>query len=226
MRLTSYKYCLIVIVVLVSTMLTGNLLLQFSQQHDSHPRLIPDQAMTVFVDPKPLREFVLINQNSQPFNLLSLNGQWSFLFFGFTHCPDICPTTLTTLSKLREQMTKGDSGTKNIQLIFISVDPKRDTAVKLKQYTTYFDPSIIGVTGTDLQLHKLTKQLDATFEIEDTLSKTSYQVYHTSAVFLINPQGQFEALLTPPFDIDTISRRFTVLKKIDAIKLLQQNKSL
>ena len=199
------------------TFLAGGSLFLFNLGDESHPRLIPDQVMTVFVDPKPLREFVLTDQNSNAFDLVRLKGNWSFLFFGFTHCPDICPSTLASLSQLREQITKGVNGTKNTQFVFISVDPKRDTAAVLKQYTGYFDPSIIGITGSELELRNLTGQLGALFEVEPTPDKESYQVYHTSALFLINPQGQYAALLTPPFDISTISRRFSVLKKINAI---------
>ena len=220
MRLLPFKFSLIVAFVLVITFLTGGFLFLFSEGDDSYPRLIPDQTMAVFVGPKPLKEFVLIDQNSDTFDLSSLKGKWSFLFFWFTHCPDICPSTLVSLSKLREQITKGINGTKNVQFVFISVDPKRDTVITLKQYTNYFDPSIIGVTGTELELRNLTQQLDAKFEVESAPDKNSYQVYHTSAVFLINPQGQYTALLTPPFDISPISRRFTILKKIDAIKSL------
>jgi protein SCO1/2 len=173
--------------------------------------------MTVFVDPKPLREFVLTDQNSHAFELAQLKGNWSFLFFGYTHCPDICPSTLASLSKLGERLTKGVNGNKNIQFVFISVDPKRDTAAILKQYTGYFDPSIIGVTGSELELRNLTGQLGAQFEVESAPDKESYQVYHTSAIFLINPQGQYVASLMPPFDISTISRRFKVLTKINAM---------
>ena len=199
------------------TFLASGFLFLFSLGDDSNPRLIPDQVMTVFVDPKPLREFVLTDQNSNAFDLVRLKGNWSFLFFGFTHCPDICPSTLASLSQLREQITKRANGTKNTQFVFISVDPKRDTVSILKQYTGYFDPSIVGVTGSELELRKLTGQLGALFEVEPTQDKESYQVYHASALFLINPQGQYAALLTPPFDISTISRRFSVLKKINAI---------
>ena len=199
------------------TCLVGGSLFLLSLGDDSNPRLIPDQVMTVFVDPKPLREFVLTDQNRNAFNLARLKGNWSFLFFGYTHCPDICPSTLASLSKLREQLTKGVNGSKNIQFIFISVDPKRDTAAILKQYTGYFDPLIIGVTGSELELRKLTGQLGALFELESAPDKESYQVYHTSALFLINPQGQYVASLMPPFDISTINRRFIVLKKINAM---------
>ena len=213
-----FKSSLIVGFVLTITFLAGGFLWLFSQGDDSYPRLIPDQAMTVFVEPKPLKEFILMDQNSDAFDLSHLKGKWSFLFFGFTHCPDICPSTLVSLSKLRAQITKGINGTENVQFVFISVDPKRDTAMTLKQYTGYFDPSIIGVTGTDLALRNLTQQLDAQFEFEPILNKNSYQVYYTSTIFLINPLGQYVALLTPPFDISTISRRFIVLKKIETLK--------
>lgn len=220
MRLLPFKFSLILAFVLLITFLTGGLLFLFSQRSDSYPRLIPDHAMTVFVDPKSLQEFVLVDQHHVTFDLTRLKGKWSFLFFGFTHCPDICPSTLASLSQLQEQITKGINGTKNVQFVFISVDPERDTAIKLKQYTDYFDPSIIGVTGTELELRNLTQQLDAHFEIEAAQDKNNYQVYHTSAIFLINPQSQYVASLTPPFDISTLSRRFIVLKKIDAMKLL------
>lgn len=199
------------------TFLAGGSLFLFNLGDESHPRLIPDQVMTVFVDPKPLREFVLTDQNSHAFDLERLKGKWSFLFFGYTHCPDICPSTLANLSKLREQLTKGVNGSKNVQFFFISVDPRRDTAAILKEYTGYFDPSIIGVTGTELELRNLTGQLGALFELESAPDKESYQVYHTSALFLINPQGQYVASLMPPFDISTISKRFIVLKKINAM---------
>jgi protein SCO1/2 len=172
------------------------------------------------VDPKPLREFILTDQNSNPFDLTRLKGNWSFLFFGFTHCPDICPSTLESLSQLRKQISEGVNGSQNIQFVFISVDPKRDTAAILKQYTSYFDPSIIGVTGTELELRNLTQQLDARFEVASALDSKSYQVYHTSGIFLINPQGRYLASLIPPFDISTISRRFIVLKKINVINSL------
>ena len=217
MRLPPFKFSLIVASVLVITFLAGGFLFLSSLGDDSNPRLIPDQAMTAFLTPKPLREFALTDQNNNVFDLDRLKGSWSFLFFGFTHCPDICPSTLASLSKLREQITKGVNGSKNVQFVFISVDPKRDTAAILKQYTGYFDPSIVGVTGSELELRNLTGQLGALFEVEPTPDKESYQVYHTSALFLINPQGQYAALLTPPFDISTISRRFSVLKKINAI---------
>lgn len=199
------------------TFLAGGSLFLFSLGDDSNPRLIPDQVMTVFVDPKPLREFALTDQNSHAFDLAHLKGNWSFLFFGYTHCPDICPSTLASLSKLREQLTKGVNGSKNVQFVFISVDPRRDTAAILKEYTGYFDPSIIGVTGTELELRNVTRQLGALFEVESALDKESYQVYHTSAIFLINPQGQYVASLMPPFDISTISRRFKILTKINAM---------
>lgn len=220
MSLPPFKFSLIVAFVLVITFLVGIFIFLLSQADDSLPRLIPDQAMTVYVDPKPLREFVLTDHNSNPFDLARLKGNWSFLFFGFTHCPDICPSTLASLSKLREHLTEGINGSNNVQFVFISVDPKRDTAAILRQYTSYFDPSIVGVTGLELELRNLTGQLGALFEFESAPDQASYQVYHTSALFLINPQGQYVASMTPPLDISTISRRFIVLKKINAIKSL------
>ena len=222
----SVKYSLIVLTAILSILLGCIFLIKFTQQNESHPRLIPDQVMTVLVDPKPLREFSLVDHHNREFNLSTLKNKWSFLFFGFIQCPDICPTTLASLSKIRSQITKGDKAPEQIQFIFISVDPKRDTAQKLKQYTNYFDSSFIGVTGTESELHNLANQLDVTFKLQYKPNQSDYEVIHTTAVFLINPQGQYQVLITPPFDVETISRRFSILQKIDAINLTKISKSL
>lgn len=222
----SIKYSLIVLTAILSILLGCIFLIKFTQQQESHPRLIPDQVMTVLVDPKPLREFFLVDHHNHEFNLSTLNGKWSFLFFGFIQCPDICPTTLVSLSKIRSQITKEIIAPEQTQFIFISVDPKRDNAQKLKQYTNYFDSSFIGVTGTETELHNLANQLDVTFNLQYKPNQSDYEVIHTSAVFLINPQGQYQVLITPPFDIETISRRFSILKKIDDINLTKMNKPL
>src|SRR5437764_11967587 len=115
--------------------------------------------MTLFPAPKPLAAFAFTDQENRVFDLSRLKGKWSFLFFGYTHCPDICPTTLATLARARENIAKSAAGAKDVQFVFISVDPNRDNASKLEQYVAYFHATFLGATGGAAQVCTLTCQL-------------------------------------------------------------------
>src|SRR3989442_13601364 len=115
---------------------------------------MPDQVMTLFPDPKPLTAFSFTDHENRAFDLSRLKGKWSFLFFGYTHCPDICPTTLATLARARENIAKSTAGAKDVQFVFISVDPNPDTASKLGQYVSSFDPDFFGVMRVYAHLGK------------------------------------------------------------------------
>ncbi|HQT81098.1 MAG: SCO family protein [Ferrovum sp. 37-45-19] len=132
----------------------------------------------------------------------SLEGHWTYLVFGYTHCPDVCPTTLNTLAKVTQKL-----GTEKSPLVvFVSVDWPRDNVTILKQYVTSFDKSFIGATGSDEALKPLVKSLSAYYQRNnqhDTI-KDGYTVDHTSSVFLINTKGQVRAALTMPGTVDQI----------------------
>jgi protein SCO1/2 len=180
--------------------------------------LLPDQAMTLFPDPKPLTAFAFTDHENRAFDLSRLKGKWSFLFFGYTHCPDICPTTLATLARARESIAKSTAGAQDVQFVFISVDPNRDTAGKLRQYVTYFDATFVGVTGDDAQLGKLAGQLGAAYQVAITPGMENYPVYHSAAVFLVDPRVRYHAVFAPPLDAEEISRRFEVLRELEGPK--------
>ena len=174
--------------------------------------------MIVFPDPKPLTAFTLTDHQNQVFDLSRLKGKWSFLFFGFTHCPDFCPTTLAVLARAHDNIARSTVGGDDTQFIFISVDPNRDTAGKLSQYVTYFDTTFLGVTGNDAQIGNLAGQLGAAYQVAITPGMEDYPVYHTTAVFLLDPQARYHAMFTPPLDAETISRRFKVLRELQRAK--------
>jgi protein SCO1/2 len=150
------------------------------------------------------------------FDLANLKGKWSFIFFGFTHCPDICPTTLAVLARARDNIAKSMVGAENIQFVFISVDPNRDTARKLRQYVDYFDSSFIGVTGDNAQIGNLAGQLGATYQVAIAPGMENYPVTHTTAVFLVDPRARYYAVYTPPHDAEAISKRFKVARDLAA----------
>jgi protein SCO1/2 len=204
--------------VVLAAMLGGVWLAATYRENGSQAILLPDRVMTLFPDPKPLTAFAFTDHENRVFDLSRLKGKWSFLFFGYTHCPDICPTTLAILARAHESIAKSTAGAKDVQFVFISVDPNRDTAGKLGQYVTYFDTSFLGVTGDDAQLGKLAAQLGAAYQLAVTPGVENYPVYHTAAVFLVDPRARYHAVFAPPLDAEGISRRFEVLRELEGPK--------
>ncbi len=212
----SLKFSIIVATVALAAMLAGVWLAEIYREHDSQAMLLPDQVVTLFPDPKPLTAFALTDHENRVFDLASLKGKWSFLFFGFTHCADICPTTLAVLASARDSIAKDEIGAEEVQFVFISVDPNRDTASKLRQYVDYFDTAFIGVTGDDAQIGNLAGQLGAAYQVAITPGLENYPVYHTAAVFLLDPRARYHAVFTPPHDAKAISKRFKVVRELAA----------
>jgi len=207
-----------IVTVALAAMLAGVWLAVIDREQDSRALLLPDQALKLFPNPKQLTTFSLTDHKDHAFDIASLKGKWSFLFFGFTYCPDVCPTTLSVLARTHEFIAKSKVGSEGIQFVFISVDPNRDTAVKLRQYVEYFDTTFLGVTGNDAQIAKLAALLGAEYRIAFTPGEENYPVYHTAAVFLVDPRARYHAIFIPPLDAETISRRFNVLRAFEREK--------
>jgi len=159
------------------------------------PPPMPHTA-TVFSTPADLPEFSLLDQYGNAFDRAAFAGQWSLVFFGFTHCPDICPLTLQLLVSTRQQLD--DAGQAPLpRIVFISVDPERDSPDVIGQYVSYFGDEIIAITGELDELRKLTGRLGIFFA-KSPADNDDYSVDHSSAVLVINPQGQFHALFSAP----------------------------
>jgi len=216
MQQIALKFSIMMTAVALAAMLAGVWLADIYREHDSRAVLLPNQVITLFPDPKPLTAFALTDHKNRVFDLASLKGKWSFLFFGFTHCPDICPTTLAVLARARDNIAKYTVGAEDIQFVFISVDPNRDTASKLRQYVDYFDTTFLGVTGNDAQIGNLAGQLGAAYQVAIKPGMENYPVYHSTAVFLLDPRARYHAVFTPPHDAEAISRRFKVVRELEA----------
>jgi protein SCO1/2 len=137
--------------------------------------------------------FTLVGTDGKTFASARLNGKPAAIFFGFTHCPDVCPTTLARLTKLRHQLGKGDDG---FSIVFVSVDPERDTPAELKSYLSLFDTPVVGLTGTPAQVEQVKKQYGI-YSRKVPQPGGSYSVDHTAAVILTDRNGQFVATLSP-----------------------------
>jgi len=213
----SLKFSIMITSVALAAILAGAWLADVYRERDSRAMLLPDQVITLFPDPKPLTAFALTDDKNRVFDLARLKGKWSFVFFGFTHCPDVCPTTLAVLARARENIAKNTVGAEDIQFVFVSVDPNRDTAGKLRQYVEYFDATFLGVTGDNAQIANLAGQLGAAYEVAITPGVEDYPVYHTAAVFLLDPQARYHGVFTPPHDAEAISKRFKVVRELEAL---------
>ena len=158
----------------------------------------PVELDTAFVMPltTALPNFSLLDQSGAPVNADSFRGQWDLVFFGFTNCPDICPTTLQVLASAKRELT--DAGARTLpRIVLVSVDPERDTPEVLGQYVDYFGEDNLGITGDLGEIKKLTAGLGIYFE-KVAAEDGTYSVDHSAAVLVINPDGEFSALFSAP----------------------------
>lgn len=137
------------------------------------------------------------------FSTSSLQGKWSILFFGYTNCPDVCPTTLSDLAQVKREYAKL-SEQAFPQVVFISVDPQRDTPEILGKYVSYFDKDFIGATGEENLLTAITVQVHSTFVTKPSENENEYQVGHSLNLILINPDAELVAVLRPPHSVKSI----------------------
>lgn len=126
----------------------------------------------------------------------ALRGEWSLLFLGFTHCPDVCPVTMQALAATAARM----DGDTMPEVAFVSVDPQRDSPANANRYAAEFNPNFIGATGDMDALRELAGTLRVDFRVPDKPADAEYSVEHPSAVFLIDPQGRLRALFSSPHD--------------------------
>jgi protein SCO1/2 len=197
-----------IIVLLAAAAIAWLLLSQTSRQHVMAPSAPP---ATVFADAFPVTGFSLVDFNNQPFTPDSLKGTWTFMFFGYTHCPDICPNTMQVFKLMQENLAgKVD----DVRFVFVSVDPDRDNPENLKEYTGYFHPDFIGVTGSHPELTRLTRQVGILYiKGEQSDDGKNYLVDHSAAIVLIDPMGMYRALYSAPHDPVAMSESFLEIHK-------------
>ncbi len=173
-----------------------------------HPAPAVDLATGSFLTPsRALPDFSLIDQQGRTFSAVNLRGHWSLLFFGYTNCPDFCPTTLTTLAAMNKGL-RADKALVVPQVVFVSVDAKRDTPEQLSKYVPYFDPEFIGLTAADQSgIEAIAKKLGVAVIIKPT-ADGGYTVDHSGAIFVLNPDGRLTAILTGPFSVAALQVDF------------------
>lgn len=133
-------------------------------------------------------DFRLTDQDGRPFRLSQLRGKLVLLFFGYTSCPDACPTTLSKLSRVYKAL--GDSERDRVVTLFVSVDPGRDTPPALKKYLAYFRINAVGLTGKKAEIDEVVRQYGARYEVEQSDSAAGYHINHSTDLYLLDRKGE------------------------------------
>ena len=155
-------------------------------------------GLFLFDTPRDPGAFSLMDHHGAPFTRDALTNRWTLIFFGFTHCPDICPTTLAELAELKAQLV--DTEANDLQVVMLTVDPARDTPARLTDYVPYFHPDFLGVTGEFAEILSVAQRLNAPFR-KVSEPNGGYQMEHSANVMLMNPRGDYHGFFRAPLDI-------------------------
>ena len=150
----------------------------------------------------------LIKDDGSVFTLNDLTGHWSLLFFGYTHCPDVCPITMGVAAQAKKLAQANNQDFPDV--FFVSVDPDRDKVEMLAEYVQYFDKDFVGVTGDESLIKALTLQMSVVY-MKMSSKKSDYVVDHSSALLLLNPEGRLVAFMNPPHEPKTILKDFQTI---------------
>ena len=161
---------------------------------------------------KPITGFDLIDYNRQRFDASRFKGRWTFMFFGYTNCPDVCPTTLLVMKSVWAKLPTEAKAAPAPQMVFVSVDPDRDTPARLKDYVTFYRPDFIGVTGKADQIDILTRQVGVQYGFDDDPDGKGYTVKHSAQIILVDPSGKMRAVFSPPHKVDDLVRSFVQIR--------------
>ena len=167
---------------------------------------------TLLPSAKPVTDFQLTDHRGQPFTLENIRDIWTFAFFGYTHCPDVCPTSMAILAQVQRKLEHQDGLGKLPQVVFVSVDPERDTTALLSQFVPYFHPGFIGASGDQQNTLSLTRQLGILYGKAGDSAADNYLVDHSAAIILLDPDGAFRAVFGVPHDADLITNDFLAIK--------------
>lgn len=199
-RLITFGISLLIVIVTICIVVLTHLTVQ-----QKNPTNLTNG--TLFSTDYKIKPFELIDDNGKAFTIKNLKGSWSLLFFGFTQCPMMCPSTLSELNKAYDLLKKENFFGKSLQIVFISVDPEHDTPAVLKKYISSFNSSFIGVTGTKSQVDEFTKQFGIFYEKIKNKNSDS-EINHSGAILIISPSAKWKAILSFPHHANTIAEDF------------------
>ncbi len=169
----------------------------------SAPAVPPETNATLLRTARPIADVRLQDTLGNEFRIQQLQGRWSLVFFGFTHCPDVCPTTLTILGQVARSLSDLPEAQRP-QLVFVTVDPERDVPSVIKGYVEHFDKNMIGLTGELAQIEALAAQLGVAFQ-KVPLDQGGYSMDHSAAILMLNPGAELNAIISAPHTVEGVS---------------------
>lgn len=167
----------------------------------------PDIAGFLWPDPPKIGQFSLDRANGEHFSELDLENHWTLLFFGFVNCPDVCPTTMSLLNQVYENLRATPALFDNLQIVFVSVDPERDEPETLRSYVEYFNPKFIGVTAPDSRLKAFAKQFGVLYVKINSSDGQAYSMDHSASILMVSPDLRFVGIFSQPHDTADITDR-------------------
>jgi len=165
-------------------------------------------------EPRELKTFELIKAGGGSLNLASLSDKWTLLFFGYASCPDVCPMTLSIMKAVYDSLAEFPEIQGKTQVVFVSVDPDRDSPERIDEYISYFDERFIGATGSVAAIDAFATQLSAGYVKEEPKEDGTYQVNHTGSIYLIGPAQRVHGAFSPPHKPKAITELY-----LDVLKL-------
>lgn len=200
---------LAVMLLIVVSLFGGSMIYTMVSRPDLGSELEQRSAL-YFQTPRNVPEVALVNHHGEGFLSSDFKGQWHLINFGYSYCPDICPTNMMDMATIYDNLAE-EGLAENIQMWMITVDPPRDTPEKLADYVPFFHPEFIGLTGEVTEIRVLAQQLNTVFfqESEDP----AYTVAHSDNMAIINPQGEYVALLRPPHEPDQMTEVLSLLMR-------------
>lgn len=201
----------VVIMLAIAGLFTG----LFVYQHVSFNKKIdPDQFHGTYLNnPRTVNAFSLMGTDEKTFDNSSLKDQWTMVFFGFTNCGYLCPTTMAELGKMYRILE--NQGVKKLpRIVMISIDPERDSLDKLGNYVTSFHKSFYGAKGDELSIKSMTREMGIAYSKiinKDSKDPQDYDMQHSGAVMLFNPKGELNAFFTTPHNAEFLAKDYILL---------------
>ena len=200
----------LLVVLLAISALAAGALSALWQRSDSAPAEVA--TATLYQAPRPLPDLAgLVDHRGEPLSRERFEGQWTWLFFGFTHCPDVCPITLDLLARAQRQL----AGDEPPQIALVTVDPERDDPEAMSRYVTHFGTDTLGITGGKDALESLAAAMYVSFG-RVPLENGGYTMDHSAGIFFVNPRAEVIAVTTPPHTADHVANDFIAIRSRDA----------
>lgn len=202
--MSSIKQTVIVLLCVIA-LIVGMVVARIMRTPDISPQQLQLMGAVVKQQSRALEDFSLLDHQGAVFDNRRIQGRWSLIFFGYTYCPDVCPTTMALLKQLEVEL-KGSIAEGNTQYILASVDPERDTPEKLADYVSHFNPDFIGVTGSLDDMFEFARDLNSMFAKAPIDEEGNYLVDHSMSIALVNPNGEFHGFLRSPHTVANMNR--------------------